>query len=217
MQSDFLPIHVKVSKVVRFSLHVVIMVIASLAKVVLGVALVGAIMLAIYHVNRLTNGDLVSMIFYGFSLVCLIGSIGLGYTSILDYRRAKQSKDWPTTRGRVYSSEILCGYEGMGVKSYAYQVQYDYSVNGQNYRAKRVTFNDRIPLVFMSSEALAYQTASLYPLDCEVIVYYHPDKPQVATLQTEPVPIVKMLFTFALCLAIIFMGFLSYSVGLAAH
>ena len=89
------------------------------------------------------------------------------YFSFQSYR-AMTSKHWPTTNGQVFA--------------YYDAPNYRYKVAGATYEASRISCNE-----FFGSRDRKKTDRYLmfYPLGANVVVRYHPSKPELAVLETD--------------------------------
>ena len=91
--------------------------------------------------------------------------------------RAIASEKWPTVEGIVISSEI--DLEGDGRRASGSDIHYEYWVQGERFSANTIH-----PSKWeISSNSYHQRIVSLYPLGSKVIVYYHPQKPNIAVLE----------------------------------
>ena len=85
------------------------------------------------------------------------------------------SRRWPSARGRVTRSAVVPGRRDQA----SYDVRYGYEAYGRRYDGSRVRFGGAIS----SNRAVARETVNRYPHGSAVTVYYHPRKPNIATLE----------------------------------
>lgn len=98
------------------------------------------------------------------------------------YKKSQEAKDWPTTEGKVISSEVGSHRSRSGGHSttiYSAKVIFEYSVNGKAYTSKKVSFGE----YGSSSRRDAQKVFDKYPATKAVIVYYNPAKPEIAILE----------------------------------
>ena len=133
----------------------------------------------------------------GLSYLTLFGGIAFAgvyllVTAMINAAFGLRSKSWPTTDGTITSASIDWqeGSPGSGesigeAESYRARVKYQYQVNGVSFESKRLRFGFNIRPsydVFFSLRA-AQRQMSDYLGGKTVKVYYHPQKPQISTLQ----------------------------------
>jgi len=117
--------------------------------------------------------------------ILVIGLAAFGYLWRLGSRGAA-SANWPTAAGTVLDSRIDTRFRTGGGDSanrelYLGLVRYRYSVNGHNYES----VNRRFPNPgYGMSESEASAVIARYPVDSVVRVYYNPDNPAEACLET---------------------------------
>jgi Protein of unknown function (DUF3592) len=110
-------------------------------------------------------------------LLALVGSVlvFLGVRlGIARRRRARESRQWPTARGRVARSEITIE-TGLDSKTHQARVQYEYVVLGQTYSGGRVSESVR--------RAPMQRVVEQYAPGTSVEVYYDPKRPGSAALE----------------------------------
>ena len=102
---------------------------------------------------------------------------------VLYYLPALQNQAWPTTEGKVISSEVrpteVWGRAGP-IQYYAADVKYEYAVNGKTLTGSQLAFGTDSGL--FSDPARALQEVEQYPIGRTVIVHFNPDNPQDALL-----------------------------------
>lgn len=97
---------------------------------------------------------------------------------------SKKSKQWPTTMGKILSSEISTlgsNCDDMS-KSYKAVIRYQYQVQDNMYRSSRLHYGSWIATDFSS---YAKKAAQRYKEGCECTVHYNPQKPQNSVLETK--------------------------------
>ena len=113
----------------------------------------------------------------------LIGIVFL-ITGVAALKRAKRAQSWPIVPGRVIASRVVqhesTDSEGGSSVTYEPQVEYEYSVMGLTYSAKRVAFGTN-----RYDARKATEIADRYPAGSVVSVHYNPDKVKDATLETS--------------------------------
>jgi hypothetical protein len=83
---------------------------------------------------------------------------------------------WPSSRGRVISSDLNRRQDSDGNQSEEAHVVYEYLVGGTTLQGKRVAFGG-------SGAGGARKTVKRYPAGATVDVYYDPAKPASAVLE----------------------------------
>ncbi len=97
------------------------------------------------------------------------------YNQILSFRHAQASLEWPTVKGVVkYAQRQLVSIDDYanltGVK-----VVYEYRVQQSSYTARTISFGPK----FKKPRRLIMS----YQVGKKVKIYYHPGKPEIATLE----------------------------------
>lgn len=129
-----------------------------------------------------------------FGVVCL-GALflifaGIGVWLILRYQqnkqKARQSVNWPTTSGRVIESRISEheseDEDGHTTSTYAPVVRFEYQVEGVTYTSDRMGVGSNIAI---SNRKKVEQRIAGYPQGRLVRVYYNPQNPAEAVLETR--------------------------------
>lgn len=113
-----------------------------------------------------------------FAIWIVIGSIGTVayFQQILPFRG---SESWPSTAGKVVSTDVRISTSRKGSHSYFPQVNYSYRVNGMDYTSDRQRINS--PKMGTPAEAEAYLRD--YPTGKQLKVYYDPGLPEQSLLQ----------------------------------
>ena len=102
----------------------------------------------------------------------LLTGLGVAGVSVVDIWTGLKTPAWPTVEGQVVESRITSGSEGTA------HVEYEYEVAERRYR------NDRIATGFFFGNVGAILVQRRYPLEKRVRVYYDPDDPGNAVLET---------------------------------
>ncbi len=109
----------------------------------------------------------------------LFGLLVLADTT-LGLRRGNASASWPTTSGRVLSSQLRKSWSPRGGWSYEPQVTYEYTVDGRPpLHGTTIRFGATDYLV----ERDARQVVARYPVGATVPIHYDPHNPQRSTLE----------------------------------
>jgi len=122
-----------------------------------------------------------------FGLVFLAVGIGVtawGWNVLGD---AKASTSWPSVDGSVISSKVerertsrRSGGRRRTSTTYGAEVRYRYSVDGNEYSSDKVSFGD----YSSSNRARAQGIVDRYPVGKTVQVYYDPNTPETAVLES---------------------------------
>jgi hypothetical protein len=114
-------------------------------------------------------------------VVCFVIAIGLALAGVRESRRSEASKNWPTVQGTVVSSDVRphqnVGRYSRHIESFVVNVQYSYSVKGQQLYGKQIGMGD-LPMQRGEAESKAarFSLGSTHP------VYYDPSDPAFAVL-----------------------------------
>lgn len=103
-------------------------------------------------------------------------ALGFGAWNLLQSLRCTR---WPVAQGVITSADISSHSGGKGGKTYAANISYDYRVAGTHYICTRLAYG-----VMNSSHARAQAVLNRYPLGKKVPVYYAPNDPGEAVLET---------------------------------
>jgi len=90
------------------------------------------------------------------------------------------SKEWPNANGEVISAVIRGGHLGSD-NEFLPIVTYQYTVNEKIFSSQRLTFNDQNHTSLRSE---AKRRLKQYPIGSKVQVFYDPEDPAEAVLQT---------------------------------
>ncbi len=75
-------------------------------------------------------------LFFALFLAVGLGILGFGLRSL---SLSKQAAGWPTTTGRIVSSDFVTDSDGDGT-TYQTKLRYDYAVAGRGYEGERIAF-----------------------------------------------------------------------------
>ena len=113
----------------------------------------------------------------------LIGALLL-IVGIVNQRKAQTSQGWPTVPGRITSSKLVTHMDSDddGSSSIMYEpaVDYVYVIAGQQYIGRRVSFGAN-----RFDQRHAEQILQRYVQGATVNVYYDPNNPSEAVLETK--------------------------------
>ena len=129
--------------------------------------------------------DTASIIFLALGVI--FGGLGLIFLilGIRSRKKAQASLQWPVAQGSVISSTVVQHQDydeddHRTSTSYEPQVQYRFSVGGQEFLGKKIAFGaNRFDM------RRAQGMADQYPSGSAVNVHYNPDNPNEAVLQTK--------------------------------
>lgn len=124
--------------------------------------------------------------FVGILLVLFIFSIGISLIRKYNNskKKAKASGNWPSVAGLVTLSQVersVSSDEDGASYSYAPHIEYTYNVNGKNYLSKQVTFGG---LSTTGTSQKSQLTIAKFPVNAPVRVFYNPNNPHEAVLET---------------------------------
>src|SRR5690349_1018849 len=94
------------------------------------------------------------------------------------WQKVRQSQAWPSAGGTVLKSRVSRStifMKGRNVTRYTPLVDYEYSVNGKQYKGKEIMFG-WAPAYSSEGRALAY--VDRYPVGSQVTLFYNPSKPR---------------------------------------
>jgi hypothetical protein len=130
----------------------------------------------------------------------LAGTILLFFT-IRARKKSTASLAWPSTAGTIVSSTVRrnssTDEDGHTNFSFSPIVEYDYSVNGQAYKGKKIHYG----ITPSQDNATAQKEADRFPAGRQVTVFFNPEKPNEAVLEQKEVK-----SKVGLILGIVFMG-----------
>lgn len=137
--------------------------------------------------------------------------ITVGLTS---YKKTKSTENWSTTTGIVRSSGVR-QYNDEGTIKYAPEVEYQYSVEGEQYTSSVIRSEI---FVYFNDENEARQFLRGYSPEDKVRVYYNPDNPKESVLHAQAAPVLHLVTVLgALFCSFALIIYYSYYRGLKAH
>ncbi|HEX4486426.1 MAG TPA: DUF3592 domain-containing protein [Terriglobales bacterium] len=125
-----------------------------------------------------------NLVVFAIPTVFVLVGIGLIWISLRSRKLANASKAWPSAPGRILSSCVQ-EYENTDTDrtntriTYTAEVEYEYAVEGQTLRGKRVQFG----LGGSGNSTAIRNIVARYPAGKEVQVYYDPAKTSQCTLE----------------------------------
>lgn len=118
-----------------------------------------------------------------FGLVFLLLGIIFLIVGLVAMKRAKAAQSWPSIPGTVNRTDVVkhedSDSEGNSSVTYEPVVEYSYSVMGQPFSGKRIAFGTN-----RYNYKKAEEIVTRYQVGSRVNVYYNPDKPKDAVLET---------------------------------
>ncbi len=139
-------------------------------------------------VSRQKKMPLGAKMILGFVFLIFMGSGGrLLFLAFDGMREAGESASWPRAEGKVIRSEMNASTRNdepgrrtrSGTKWYEATVEYEFEVNGMNYRGSRIASVKDMN----AKESRAQATLDKYPVDRHVMVSYKPDDPSICVLE----------------------------------
>src|SRR5262245_51681941 len=112
------------------------------------------------------------------TLTALIGLAIMAYGVYLVVK-SRQARFWPTAEGKIVDSRVREVIDD-GSPTYAAYILYEYYVNGARLRSDVW----RLGVGSSSFAGFAKRAVAKYPIGLSVPVYYNPDKPTDAMLET---------------------------------
>jgi hypothetical protein len=128
-------------------------------------------------------------------LLIALGIVWMAGFAFLHFRavgKAKASETWPTTIGKIVSSEVRVeeSRDDDGATWYNPVVAYSYSAAGRTIEGSRIRFAN----MRRGSQRKAEQVLASYQAGGPVTVRYNPEKPDEAVLETQkPGPLYLVL------------------------
>lgn len=116
--------------------------------------------------------------------------------------RARSSRAWPRTKGRVVGHE-LTRTKMQGGTFFTPLVRYEYTVGDHGRVGDRIDFGDSAPM----AESLAQEVLGRYPVGSVVEVLYDPAAPEVCALRSRPALMVPLTYGLTLvAVGLVFLG-----------
>jgi hypothetical protein len=112
------------------------------------------------------------------SLFILAGAVAVG-AGCWNLFRGLRCKNWPTAEGVVDRAEMKSHSGNKGGVTYSADITYHYNVAGGYHTGTRLAFG-----AMSSSSSYAQGILDRYPVGAKVPVYYSPDDPELAVLET---------------------------------
>jgi hypothetical protein len=92
---------------------------------------------------------------------------------------AWKTSKWPTTEGYITHSTVHIFHSSKDTE-YSYDIKYEYKVAANNYVSDKVQWtNDEFPFSYFAEKIV-----DRYPVGKKVTVFYSPDMPSLAVLET---------------------------------
>jgi len=113
------------------------------------------------------------IIFFGFGILCIIGSLFFANKGYKQFSYGKNSPYWPRTDGEIITSEEKYTSDSRGRGHYYSEIIFEYVVDGITYTSNKVDFSDFKSTRFVKE----------YPRGRRVTVYYNPSNPNIAVLK----------------------------------
>lgn len=103
--------------------------------------------------------------------------------AVMNARRASAAAAWPSVPGTILVSRLTSGEVSSGDDSsttrYDVKLEYEYAVDGQTHRGKRLAFGS----VGSTDRAAVERHLTRYPEGAKVEVFYDPRDPKAAVLE----------------------------------
>jgi hypothetical protein len=116
---------------------------------------------------------------YAFAGVFIVGGlIALGF-GVWNLVWTFRSADWPATEGVIQTASLETRSNDNSHVTHAAKISYTYEVAGTNYTGTRVAFGE-----MSASATYAQGILNRFPVGKKVPVYFFPNDPQLALLET---------------------------------
>jgi hypothetical protein len=135
----------------------------------------------------------------GILLLGLLLATIIPCAALPQYLRAKNSAQWPQTRGVITSSHLGVGYFKQ-MKGYRGIVQYRYQVGSAEYSGSRLSFGK----VHLAVEDAWQKVIDTYPVGKTVDVFYDPKDPSFAILEPGLIGEMALLYKMDLFFIAVF-------------
>jgi len=119
-----------------------------------------------------------------FAVILILLGAGFVVAGLVSKQRAKAASSWPNTQGVIIKSELIrhvSRSSGIQSTSYIPDLEYQYTVMGQVFTGKRLSFGTKNFTYEQSQEI-----AAKYPVGAKVPVYYNPNKSPDSILEMSP-------------------------------
>ena len=116
----------------------------------------------------------------------LAGAILL-FFAIRTRRKSNASMAWPSTTGQISTASVRqnssTDEDGHVNFTYSPIVEYDFSVNGQAFKGRRINYG----ITASTTREAAQKEVDRFPIGRQVTVFYNPEKPGEAVLEKKVV------------------------------
>ncbi len=110
-------------------------------------------------------------------IMVLIAGLAMGFYGIYNIYKGYESQNWPTTQGKIIFSSLTGAKQIMGRRAF---IRFEYSVAGRRYVGRQISYTH-----IRGNYSSAVEILRRYPIDKTVTIYYDPDNPRDAVLETE--------------------------------
>jgi len=127
---------------------------------------------------------------FGWIILFIILPLILGGIFSIKYanrevRLAKESFNWPDTRGIITESYVEKRWsDNSNISRYVPEIEYSYKVNRKTYTNNTITFDDEFIKIDKEWSETFIRS---YPKDLSVWVYYNPENPQMSILEKREI------------------------------
>jgi len=122
-------------------------------------------------------------------IVLLVG-IAIGFYGIYKIYKGYESQNWPTTEGKIIKSRIAGAKRTFGRRAF---IKYEYFVDGKHYESTQISYT-----LIIGDYRGAIEIVREFPEGETATVYYNPDNPMDAVLETEISRRIAWLFILSL-------------------
>lgn len=165
------------------------------------------------YINQSNSWVLILIILFCLAFMGI--GIGMLIKLVRNFSKARHSKNWLSTTGKIISSELdaqtTADENGYETTTYIANVLFQYVVNESTFEGDCINFDYGIRT---SNRDLEKSIVEQYPVGSQVKVYYDPEDPQQAVLEKR----VNNIFTTILVSAVfILIGVIVAAVSLGAN
>jgi len=121
------------------------------------------------------GGSVFLTLFFGLFLAVGISILGFGLRSLY---MSKQAETWPTTPGRIVSSDLNASTDSDGDTTYRTELTYAYNVMGRELTGEKIAFG----YSGSSSRNFHSEIYDALPANTQIAVRYNPADPERAVL-----------------------------------